>query len=110
METLEELKKKMFKKSIIGECYYDTWNNNFKKIIKIDDIIVYFICIYEDSICREFASSECIENWKKITSEQFKDVYLAVLKDIQDPDLEDKEESNWNVVYKSIVNSINKEK
>lgn len=34
----------------------------------------------------------------------------AVLKDLQNPDLEDKEKSNWDIVYKSIVNSINKEK
>lgn len=34
----------------------------------------------------------------------------AVLKDLQDLDLEDKEESNWGIVYNSIVNSINKEK
>lgn len=43
--------------------------------------------------------------WEKITSEQFKDIYLAVIKDIQDPDLED--ESNWDKTLKSIKNSLN---
>jgi len=42
---------------------------------------------------------------KKITSEQFKDIYLAVLKDIQDPDLDDNKKSNWDVVSKSIMES-----
>ena len=46
--------------------------------------------------------------WKKITSEQFKHIYLAVLKDIQNPDLDDNKESNWNVVSESIMNSSNK--
>ena len=51
-----------------------------------------------------------IVGWEKITSEQFKDVYLAVLKDIQDPDLENKEKSNWDIAFKSIIESINNEK
>lgn len=44
-----------------------------------------------------------IEGWEKITSEQFKDAYLAVTKDIQDPDLNVKEESNWDIAFKSIL-------
>ena len=43
----------------------------------------------------------------KITSEQFKNAYLATMKDIQNPDFEDPEESNWNRAYKSIINSVN---
>lgn len=132
METLKELKEKyskldkerniiynkileledqeMLKKFTIGECYLDTWNSNFKKIIAIDCDEFHCIIVDEDSIYKEFITLESIRDWKKITSEQFKDVYLAVLKDIQDPDLDDKKESNWSIVYKSIVNSINKEK
>ena len=53
---------------------------------------------------------EDIKNWKKITSHQFKDIYLAVLKDIRDPDLDDNKESNWNRVLNSIIISLNKEK
>ena len=112
METLEELKEKfdklnkergiLFKKILeledqetlkkftIGECYLDTWSNSFKKIITIDCEGFCSICINEDSICREFTTLESIRDWKKITSQQFKDIYLAVIKDIQDPDLEDK--------------------
>lgn len=132
METLEELRKelnilnkdrdilfdkitklenqKILKRFTVGECYIDTWNNNFKKIIAIDCEEFYSICVNEDSICREFTTLESIRGWKKITSEQFKDIYLAVMKDIQDPDLEDKEESNWNIAFKDIMQSINKEK
>lgn len=51
-----------------------------------------------------------IEGWEKITSEQFKDAYLAVTKDIQDPDLNVKGESNWDVTLKSVVESINNKK
>lgn len=64
----------------------------------------------ECSIKRDWLTIENIRKWKKITSEQFKDVYLAVIKDIRDPDLEDKTKSNWDVTLKSIVDSINKEK
>ena len=44
---------------------------------------------------------------EKITSKQFKNAYLAVMKDIQDPDLGDRIGSNWNTVYNSIVTSVN---
>lgn len=63
--------------------------------------------VNENSIRREFATLESVRGWKKITSEQFKDAYLAVIKDIQDPDFEDQEESNWDRVYNSIINSVN---
>lgn len=50
-----------------------------------------------------------ITGWVKITSQQFKKAYLAVIKDIQDPDLEDRNESNLGIILESIVESINKE-
>lgn len=48
-----------------------------------------------------------IEDWEKITSHQFKDAYLAVMKDFQDPDFEERPGSNWNKVLNSIVTSVN---
>ena len=130
METLEELKEKfdklnkersiLFKKIrklenqetlknvTVGNCYLDIWNDRFVKIIAIDNNEFCSIVIDEDSIKRDWFTIEDVKNWKKITLHQFKDVYLAVIKDIRDPDLDDKE-SNWLTVYKSIMNSINKE-
>ena len=130
METLEELKEKfdklnkersiLFKKICelenqetlkeftVGNCYLDIWNYRFVKIIAIDNNEFCSIVIDEDSIKRDWFTVEDVKNWKKITLHQFKDVYLAVMKDIRDPDLDDKE-SNWLTVYKSIINSINKE-
>ena len=130
METLEELKEKfdklnkerniLFKKICelenqeilkeftVGNCYLDIWNYRFVKIIAIDNDEFCSIVIDEDSIKRDWFTVEDVKNWKKITSHQFKDIYLAVMKDIRDPDLDDKE-SNWLTVYKSIMNSINKE-
>ena len=64
--------------------------------------------VNNESILRDIYYLYDTKCWKKITSEQFKDIYLAVLKDIQNLDLDDKE-SNWLTVYKSIINSINKE-
>ena len=64
------------------------------------------IIIDENSIKRGWFTIEDVKNWKKITSHQFKDIYLAVMKDIRDPDL-NYQESNWLTVYKSIMNSIN---
>lgn len=46
-------------------------------------------------------------DWEKITPHQFKDAYLAVMKDFQDPDFEERPESNWNKVLNSIVTSVN---
>ena len=130
METLEELKEKfdkldkersiLFKKILelenqktlneftVGNCYLDIWNNRFVKIIAIDNDEFCSIVIDEDSIKRDWFTIEDVKNWKKITLHQFKDIYLAVMKDIRDPDLDDRE-SNWLTVYKSIMNSINKE-
>ena len=128
METLEELKEEfnkldkersiLFKKIrkledqetlknvTVGNCYLDIWNDRFVKIIAIDNDEFCSIVIDEDSIKRDWFTVEDVKNWKKITLHQFKDIYLAVMKDIRDPDLDDKE-SNWLTVYKSIMNSIN---
>ena len=128
METLEELKEKfdklnkersiLFKKICelenqetlkeftVGNCYLDIWNYRFVKIIAIDNDEFCSIVIDEDSIKRDWFTIEDVKNWKKITLHQFKDIYLAVMKDIQDPDL-NYQESNWLTVYKSIMNSIN---
>ena len=128
METLEELKEKFnklnkergilfkrileledqetLKKFTVGNCYLDIWNDRFVKIIAIDNNEFCSIVIEEYSITRDWFTVEDVKNWKKITSHQFKDIYLAVMKDIRDPDLDDKE-SNWLTVYKSIMNSIN---
>lgn len=128
METLEELKEEfnkldkersiLFKKIrkledqeilknvTVGDCYLDIWNDRFVKIIAIDNNEFCSIIIDEYSITRDWFTVEDVKNWKKITSHQFKDIYLAVMKDIRDPDLDDKE-SNWLTVYKSIMNSIN---
>lgn len=132
METLEELKEKfnkldkersiLFKKIreledqetlknvTVGNCYLDIQNNCFVKIITIDNDELCAIIIDECSIKRDWLIIEDIKNWKKITSHQFKDIYLAVLKDIRDPDLDDNKESNWNRVLNSIIISLNKEK
>lgn len=100
----------ILKKFTVGECYLDTWSNNFKKIIAIDGEELHSICVDDCYICREYTTIESIRDWKKITSEQFKSAYLAVIKDIQDPDLEDRVESNWDVTLKSVVESINNKK
>lgn len=128
METLEELKEEfnkldkersiLFKKIrkledqeilksvTVGNCYLDIWNDRFVKIIAIDNDEFCSIIINEYSIERDWFTVEDVKNWKKITSHQFKDIYLAVMKDIRDPDL-NYQESNWLTVYKSIMNSIN---
>ena len=128
METLEELKEKfdkldkersiLFKKirkledqeilksATVNSCYLDIWNDRFVKIIAIDNDEFCSIIISECCIERDWFTVEDVKNWKKITSHQFKDIYLAVMKDIRDPDL-DYQESNWLTVYKSIMNSVN---
>lgn len=130
MKTLEELKKELnkldkersilFKKirkledqeilksATVNSCYLDIRNDRFVKIIAIDNDEFCSIIISECCIERDWFTVEDVRNWKKITSHQFKDIYLAVMKDIRDPDL-DYQESNWLTVYKSIMNSINKE-
>lgn len=128
METLEELKEKFnkldkersilfnkirkledqetLKNVTVGNCYLDIWNDRFVKIITIDNDEFCSMVISECCIERNWFTVEDVKNWKKITSHQFKDIYLAVMKDIRDPDL-DYQESNWLTVYKSIMNSIN---
>lgn len=135
METLEELKEKynnlnkerniLYNKIVkleqqelnnkfkVGECWFNPYCDSFKKIIAIDKETLYciiVIAVNEDSIRRERHNLEDIKYWRKITSEQFKDTYLAVMKDIQNPDLEDEKVSNWDVALKSVVESINNKK
>ena len=92
----------------VGECYVDTYCESFKKILALDGNVLYCIVVNNENILRDFYYLNDTKCWKKITSHQFKDIYLAVLKDIQDPDLDDNKKSNWNVVYNSIMNNINK--
>ena len=95
-------------KFTIGECYVDTYCESFKKILSLGENVLYCIVVNNGNILRDFYYLNDTKCWKKITSHQFKDIYLAVLKDIQDPDLDDNKKSNWNVVYNSIMNNINK--
>ena len=130
METLEELRIKYKKlqeesnnlhskikalerreaisKFTVGDCYLDTIWNRLIKIVSIKDNYIYYICLDEASIIRDNFYIYDIENWKKITPHQFKDAYLATMKDIRDPDFEEGPESNWNKVLDSIISSINK--
>ena len=130
METLEELKNKHKKlqeesnnlhskiealerreaisKFTVGDCYLDTIWNRLIKIVSIKDNYIYYICLDEASIIRDNFYIYDIENWKKITPHQFKDAYLATMKDIRDPDFEEGPESNWNRALDSIISSINK--
>lgn len=132
METLEELREKysnlceeqrtlyekivkleqqeVYNNFIVGECYLNTYCDSFEKIIATDKNILHCIVVSDKNIQRDFYYLNDTQYWKKITSEQFRDIYLAVMKDIQDPDFEDKEESNWDIALKSIYDSINKEK
>ena len=129
METLEKLRKKyddlnkkrntIYKKIVeleqqkvtntftVGECYVDTYCESFKKILALDGNVLYCIVVNNENILRDFYYLNDTRCWKKITSEQFKDIYLAVLKDIQDPDLDDNKKSNWDVVLESIMSSVN---
>lgn len=129
METLEELKNKYKKlqeesnnlynkiralenqdkisKFTVGDCYLDTKWNDLIKIVSIQGNYVYYMRLDNISISRENSCLFYIQGWKRITSEQFKKAYLAVMKDIQDPDLGDKIGSNWNRALNSIVTSVN---
>ena len=108
-KKIEELEQQeVNNKFTIGECYIDTYCKSFKKVIALDGNVLYCMVVNNESILRDIYYLWDTKCWKKITSEQFKNIYLAVLKDIQNPDLDDKE-SNWLTVYKSIINSINKE-
>ena len=62
----------------------------------------------EACITRDNSYIYNIKDWEKITPHQFKDAYLATMKDIQDPDFEEGPESNWNKALDSIISSINK--
>ena len=130
METLEELRIKYKKlqeesnnlhskikalerreaisKFTVGDCYLDTKWNVIVKIVSIEDDYIYYICVSEACIKRDASYIFGIVDWEKITSHQFKDAYLAVMKDIRDPDFEKGPESNWNKVLDSIISSINK--
>ena len=129
METLEELKntyKKLQKESnriyskikilekqdkiskfTVGDCYLDKIWNNLIKIISIKDNYICYICLGDTYISRDSSYIYDIKDWEKITSHQFKDAYLAIMKDIRDPDFEEGPESNWNKVLNSIINNIN---
>ena len=80
---------------------------HIQEIVSIKNNWIYFICLKDAAISRHVSNIYDFKNWEKITSEQFKNAYLAVIKDIQDPDLGDKEESNWNKTLNSIINSVN---
>ena len=130
METLEELKEKfnkldkergiLFKKILeledqetlkkftVGNCYLDICKNHFAKVIAIDNDELCAIIIDEYSIKRDWFTVEDIKTWEKITSHQFRDVYLATMKNIQDPDFEGRTESDWNKIINSIISSLNK--
>ena len=131
MKTLEELKntykklqeesdnlyskiralerKEAISKFTIGDCYLDTKWNDLIKIVSIKDSYIYYICLSEARITRDNSYIYDIENWEKITSNQFKDAYLATMKNIKDPDFEEGPKSNWNKDLDSIISSINKE-
>ena len=100
-------KKEAISKFTVGDCYLDTTWNTLIKIVSISDSYIYYMYLDDAIISRDNSYIFDIEGWEKITSEQFKDAYLAVMKDIQDPDFEDQEESNWDRVYNSIINSVN---
>ena len=89
----------------VGECYVDTYCKSFKKVIALNGNVLYCIVVNNENILRDFYYLCDTKCWKKITSEQFKDIYLAVLKDIQNPDLDNNKESNWDIVSKSIMES-----
>ena len=101
-------KKDAISKFTVGDCYLDTKWNDLIKIVSIKDNYIYYICLGEACITRNNSYIYDIEDWKKITLHQFKDAYLATMKDIRDPDFEEGPESNWNKVLDSIISSINK--
>ena len=100
-------KKEVYSKYTVGNCYVDKTWNDLVKIVSIKDHWISFIRLKRDFISRHVSNIYDIGNWEKITSEQFKNAYLATMKDIQNPDFEDPEESNWDRAYKSIINSVN---
>ena len=101
---IEELERQEIANTFtVGECYVDTYCESFKKILALDGNVLYCIVVNNENILRDFYYLHDTRCWKKITSHQFKDIYLAVLKDIQDPDLDDNKKSNWDVVLESII-------
>ena len=102
-------KKDEISKFTVGDCYLDTIWNNVIKIVSIENDYIYYICVSETCIKRDASYIFGIVDWEKITSHQFKDAYLATMKDIRDPDFEEGTKSNWNKALDSIINSINKE-
>ena len=103
---IEELERqKVTNIFTVGECYVDTYCKSFKKIIALDGNVLYCVVVSNENILRDFYYLYSTRNWKKITSEQFKNIYIAVLKDIKNPDLDDNKKSNWDIVSKSIMES-----
>lgn len=98
--------KDVISKFTVGDCYLDTIWNDLVKIVSIGDDYIYYICVSEACIKREDSYVFGIKGWEKITSEQFKDAYLAVVKDIRDPDFKEGTKSNWSVILNSIMKSI----
>lgn len=107
-KILELERQKVTNAFTVGECYVDTYCKSFKKVLALDGNVLYCIVVNNDNILRDFYYLNDTRCWKKITSEQFKDIYLAVLKDIQDPDLDDDKKSNWDVTSEAIMKSLDK--
>ena len=105
-KKIEELERQEVTNTFtVGECYVDTYCKSFKKILALDGNVLYCMVVNNESILRDIYYLWDTKCWKKITSKQFKDIYLAVLKDIQDPNLDDNKKSNWDIVSKSIIKS-----
>ena len=103
-KKIEELEQQEVTNTFtVGDCYLDTYCKSFKKIIALDRNVLYCMVVNNESILRDIYYLWDTKCWKKITPKQFKDIYLAVLKDIQNPDLDDNKKSNWNVVLESIM-------
>lgn len=100
-------KKDAISKFTVGDCYLDTRWNDVVKIVSIENDYIYYICVSEACIKRDDSYIFGIIGWEKITSHQFKDAYLAVMKDIRDPDFKEGTESNWSITLRSIMNGVN---
>lgn len=100
-------KKDAISKFTVGDCYLDTRWNDVVKIISIENDYIYYICVSEACIKRDDSYIFGIVGWEKITSHQFKDAYLAVMKDIRDPDFKEGTKSNWSITLNSIMNGVN---
>lgn len=68
----------------LSDCYLNTKWNDLIKIVSIKDNYIYYICLDKDCITRDYSYIYDIEDWEKITPHQFKDAYLAVMKDFQE--------------------------